>query len=73
MNFKLLKQIILDKLKLSSYHRRRKKYDIGEHSYICKNTKLGNVKIGKYCSIADYISLCCNVIKAIAGISAKVA
>ena len=46
--------LLLDKLKLTSYHRRRKKYDIGEYSYICHSTKISpNVKIGKFCSIAD--------------------
>ena len=46
---------MLDKLKLSSYHRRRRKYDIGEYSYICKNTKVINAKIEKFCSIADEV------------------
>ena len=49
----LLFDIFLDKLHLTSYHRRRKKYDIGEHSYICSTTKIGSAKIGKFCSIAN--------------------
>ena len=52
LSFKLLKQLLLDKLKISSYHRSRRKYDIGEYSYICHTTKIGNAKIGKFCSIA---------------------
>ena len=49
---------ILDKLKLTSYHRRRRKYDIGEHTYIQHNTVLSDtVHIGKYCSIADYVAM----------------
>lgn len=46
---------ILDKLKLTTYQKRRRKYDIGEHTYIQRNTVLSpNAHIGKYCSIADY-------------------
>jgi len=51
---------ILDKLRLTNYHRRRRKYDIGEHTYISHNTKLSTlVHIGKYCSIADYVIMGC--------------
>ena len=48
---------MLDKLKLSSYHRRRKKYNIGKYSYICKNTKIIHAKIEKFCSISDDVIL----------------
>lgn len=42
-------------MKLTTYHKRRRKYDIGEHTYIQHNTVLSPfVHIGKYCSIADY-------------------
>lgn len=45
-------------MKLTNYHRRRRKYDIGEHTYISHNTKLSKlVHIGKYCSIADYVAM----------------
>ena len=46
---------ILDKLHLTSYHKRRRKYNIGEHSYICHSTKIGSAEIGKFCSIADEV------------------
>jgi len=49
--------LLLDKLKLTSYHRRRKKYDIGEYSYICETTNIGSAKIGKFCSIARNVSI----------------
>lgn len=46
--------LLLDKLKLTSYHRHRKKYTIGDYSYICHSTIIApNVEIGKFCSIAD--------------------
>ncbi len=48
---------MLDKLKLTPYHRRRKKYDIGDYSYICHTTKMGSVKIGKFCSIGNEVVL----------------
>lgn len=56
--FKTLKLKILDKLHLTSYWRRRKKYkNIGEHTYISHHTKIEKsfTKIGKFCSIADYV------------------
>lgn len=55
---KNLKKFLLDKLRLSSYHRRRRKYNIGEHSYICHSVKMSKlVSIGKYCSIADFVTI----------------
>ena len=53
MGLKLLIDLFLDKLKLTSYHRRRRKYNIGEHSYINHTTKMGSVKMGKFCSVAN--------------------
>lgn len=53
MSIKLFFDFLFDKLKLTPYHRRRKKYDIGEHSYINHSTKIGSAKIGKFCSIAN--------------------
>lgn len=60
VKLKDLKGIIKDKLHLSSYWRRRRKYpNIGEHTYICHNTKIDkkNTIIGKFCSIADYVCI----------------
>ena len=54
MNLKLFFTLLLDKLKLTPYHRRRKKYNIGEYSYICKTTIVSNAKIGKFCSVANH-------------------
>ena len=54
MNLKLFFNLCLDKLKLTPYHKRRKKYDIGEHCYMCNTTLVFNAKIGKYCSIANH-------------------
>ena len=51
-DLKFLKQLLADKLKISSYHRRRRKHNIGEYSYICHSTKIFDAKIGKFCSIA---------------------
>lgn len=48
-----LKNKLLDKLHLTGYWRRRKKYALGEHTYINHTTTIGySTKIGKYCSIA---------------------
>lgn len=57
MSLKLFFDLLLDKLKLTPYHRRRKKYDIGEYSYICHTTRMGSVKIGKFCSIGNDVIL----------------
>ena len=57
MSLKLFFDLLLDKLRLTPYHRRRKKYDIGEYSYICHTTKMGAVKIGKFCSIGNDVIL----------------
>ncbi len=54
----MLKARILDFLKLTSYHKRRRKHNIGEHSYICHGTKIAKTAIiGKYCSIADNVCI----------------
>ena len=58
MDIKFLKKKLLDKLKLTSYWRRRKKYNLGEHSYISHNTRIAKgTVIGKFCSIADNVSI----------------
>lgn len=57
MDFKLFFDLFLDKLKLTPYHRRMKKYNIGKHSYINHSTKIGSAKIGKFCSIASEVVL----------------
>ena len=57
MSKNLFFDLLLDKLKLTPYYRRRKRYDIGEHSYICHTTRMGAVKIGKYCSIGNDVTL----------------
>ena len=52
--FKFIKRL----LKLTRYERARRKYNIGEHSYICKDTKVSkNAVIGKYCSIANGVQI----------------
>lgn len=57
ISFKFLKQLLLDKLKISAYHRRRRKYNIGEYSYISHTTRIGNAQIGKFCSIAPGVAI----------------
>lgn len=52
--FKFIKKLF----KLTRYERARRKYNIGEHSYICKDTKLSKTAvIGKYCSIANGVQI----------------
>jgi len=59
-NLKNFKYYLLDTLHLTKYHMRRKKYNIGEYSYLSHNTEIAgrkNVYIGKYCSIASGVSI----------------
>ena len=44
---------------LTEYEFNRKKYNIGEHSYVGSNFAVWNseTKIGKYCSIANDVSI----------------
>lgn len=43
---------------MTRYERARRKYNIGEHSYICKSTKIDKTAvIGKYCSIANEVQI----------------
>ena len=49
--------MLLDKLKISAYHRRRRKYNIGEYSYISHTTRIRNAQIGKFCSIAPGVAI----------------
>ena len=57
LSFKFLKQLLLDKLKISSYHRKRRKYNIGQYSYISHTTRIGRAQIGKFCSIARGVNI----------------
>jgi len=55
---KYISQRIYSKLKISDYEHNRKKYNIGEFSYIGTNTNIKNKKettIGKYCSISHEV------------------
>ena len=56
-SFREIKTIIKDRLHLTAYWRRRRKYkNIGEHTYICHNSLIDRhlAKVGKFCSIANY-------------------
>ncbi len=57
LSFKFLKQLLLDKLKIFSYHRKRRKYNIGQYSYISHTTRIGRAQIGKFCSIARGVNI----------------
>ena len=57
---KYLKLKILDKLRLTKYYIRRKKYNIGEHTYLSHSTHIARRKkvfIGKYCSLANGVCI----------------
>lgn len=55
-----LKLILLDKLHLTRYWRRTRKYNVGEHTYFSHSTHIANKKdvyIGKYCSLANGVCI----------------
>lgn len=57
---KKLKLRILDKLHLTRYWTRTRRYNIGEHSYFSHSTKIANKKnvfVGKYCSLANGVCI----------------
>ena len=58
MDLKFLKNIVLDRLHLTKYWRKRRKFNIGEYSYVSHNVKISkNTYIGKFCSIADCVCI----------------
>lgn len=58
MDFKFLKNIILDRLHLTKYWRKKRKFNIGDYSYVSHNVKISkSTYIGKFCSIADYVCI----------------
>ena len=58
MDFKFLKNIVLDRLHITKYWRKKRKFNIGDYSYVCHNVKMNkNVYIGKFCSIADHVCI----------------
>ena len=55
-----IKLRILDKLHLTRYWRRKRKCNVGEHSYFAHSTHIANKKnvfIGKYCSLANGVCI----------------
>ena len=40
MDFKFLKNIILDRLHLTKYWRKKRKFNIGDYSYVSHNVKI---------------------------------
>lgn len=58
MDLIFLKNIVLDKLRLTKYWSKKRKFNIGDYSYVCHNVKMNkNVYIGKFCSIADHVCI----------------
>lgn len=58
--FKYLKLKLLDKLRLTRYYRRTRKYNVGEHTYFAHSTHIASKKtvfIGKYCSLANGVCI----------------
>ncbi len=58
--FKYLKLKILDKLHLTRYWKRTRKYNVGKHTYFSHSTHIANKKdvyIGKYYSLANGVCI----------------
>lgn len=57
---KHIKLMILDRLHLTRYYRRRKRCDVGAHTYFAHSTHITGKKyvhIGKYCSFANGVCI----------------